>query len=107
MGSTRQHGQVPSSSRERRQNKMPKDKEQVNPSAKAHSSKVTWALIANRPKVIALAVCLALGFIYVAVRGRALTSGGTRSSNLPAAFDSRIESNAQRMLEEGRRIFRY
>ena len=50
---------------------------------------------------------MALGFIYVAARSRALTSVNMRSANVPTAFDNRIDSNAQRMLEEGRQIFRY
>src|SRR2546428_2375146 len=97
----------PSSSHERRQNKMPKDKEQVTPSVKHHAGTITRALIANRVKVIVLAVCVALGFIYVAARRRALTGASMRAANLPTAFDNRIDSNAQRMLAEGRQVFRY
>ncbi|HEY3025750.1 MAG TPA: hypothetical protein VGJ55_06350, partial [Pyrinomonadaceae bacterium] len=86
---------------------MPKDKEQVEPSAKHDARTITRALIANRVKVVVLGICVALGFIYIAARGRALTSAGMRPANLPTAFDNRIDGNAQRMLDEGRQIFRY
>ena len=86
---------------------MPNDKEQVTPSAKHHAGTITRALIDNRVKVIVLGVCLAFGFIYVAGRGRSLTNASMWSANVPTAFDNRIDSNAQRMLEEGRQIFRY
>src|SRR5438128_9698508 len=86
---------------------MTNDKEQVGPSAKHHAGTAPGLLIASRAKVIVLGVCVALGFIYIAARGRALTSAGMRLANLPMAFDNRIDNNAQRMLDEGRRIFRY
>src|SRR5438876_2779174 len=97
----------PSSSHRRRQNKMPKDKEQVTPSAKHHAGTFTRALIANRVKVIVLGVCVALGFIYFGARNRVPTSASMRPANVSTAFDNSIDSNAQRMLEGGRQIFRY
>src|SRR6266516_4396943 len=97
----------PSSSHGRRQKKMPKDKEQVDPSASHHAGTITRALIANRINVIALGVCVALGVVYVGARDRDLTSTSMRSASVPTPLDNRIDSNAQRMLEEGRQIFRY
>jgi mono/diheme cytochrome c family protein len=62
----------------------------------------------SRVHVIVLLSIVALGSVYVAKRSRAQSDGGgTGRSVVLTAFDNRIESNAQQMLEQGRRIFRY
>lgn len=59
---------------------------------------------ANQIKVIALLLLVSFGLIYINERTRAQQSGMTQRNQ---GFDSHIDSNAQQMLEEGRRIFRY
>jgi hypothetical protein len=59
-------------------------------------------------KVITLLI-FAAGLLYVGVRGRAQSSRGGMTVNTQRAdaFDGRIDSNAQQMLEQGRQIFRF
>jgi len=59
----------------------------------------------NQRKVIALFVFGVLCLIYVSDRSRAQQQAGMAQKT--RAFDSRIDANAEQMLEEGRRIFRY
>jgi hypothetical protein len=65
--------------------------------------KQTGTLTANLRKVIVL-LLFAGAVVYIGERTTA-----QRESGMPQkmGFDSRIDSNAQRMLDEGRRIFRY
>src|SRR4030095_12029656 len=51
-------------------------------------------------KVSAVLLVVAVAVIYVAQQGRAQKAQ-------KGEFDSRIDANAQRMMEEGRRIFRF
>jgi hypothetical protein len=66
--------------------------------------KQTGTLTANLRKVIVLLLLFAGAVVYIGERTTA-----QRESGMPQkmGFDSRIDSNAQRMLDEGRRIFRY
>jgi hypothetical protein len=61
--------------------------------------------IVSLVRVIALFVFGVLCLIYVNERSRAQQQAGMAQKT--RAFDSRIDANAQQMLEEGRRIFRY
>ncbi|MGH9963091.1 MAG: hypothetical protein ACREBC_39240, partial [Pyrinomonadaceae bacterium] len=54
--------------------------------------------------VVLLLILIGFGLIYISERSRAQQPGMTQKNH---GFDSRIDSNAQQMLEEGRRIFRY
>ena len=61
----------------------------------------------SRVYLIVLLSIVSLGLVYVAKRSRAQSDGGgTGRSVVLTAFDNRIESNAQQMLEQGRQIFR-
>ena len=65
-------------------------------------------LIDGRVYVIVLLIIVSLGLVYVARHTRAQSDGGGAArSAVFTAFDNRIESNAQQMLEQGRQIFRY
>ena len=55
-------------------------------------------------KTIALLVFVAAGLVYFTARG---FSQSDRDQGRRVGFDGQISSNAQRMFEEGRRIFRY
>jgi hypothetical protein len=61
-------------------------------------------LMANQIKVIALLLFLALGLIYA---GERTSAQQQRMIPEDQGFDTRIGRNAQQMLAEGRRIFRY
>ena len=84
---------------------MHEDRGKVNPLANKDAGPLGGAPIANLGKVIALLVFVAFGLVYITERGRAQKRTGM--SQKFEAFDSRIDSNAQRMLYEGRRTFRY
>ena len=65
-------------------------------------------LIDGRVYVVVLLIIVSLGLVYVARHTRAQSDGGGAArSVVVTAFDNRIESNAQQMLEQGRQIFRY
>lgn len=65
-------------------------------------------LMDGRVWVIILLAVIAFGVVYVVQRGRAQSDGGgSGRAPVPTAFDNRIESNAQQMLEQGRQIFRF
>jgi hypothetical protein len=55
--------------------------------------------------LISLLILVALGLVYFSERSRAQPE--TRMPQKSQGFDARIDSHAQQMLEEGRRIFRY
>jgi hypothetical protein len=84
---------------------MHEDRGKVNSVANNDAKPLVGAPIANLGKVIAFLVLIALGLVYISERGRAQQRAGMPQKT--DGFDSRIDSNAQRMLEEGRRIFRY
>lgn len=73
--------------------------------SKILGNKVVNTLAAYQIKVIALLLFVALGLIYIGERSRAQQQTGM--SQKAQTFDGRIDSNAQQMMEEGRRIFRY
>jgi len=73
--------------------------------SKILGNKVVNTLAAYQIKVIALPLFVALGLIYIGERSRAQQQTGM--SQKAQTFDGRIDSNAQQMMEEGRRIFRY
>jgi hypothetical protein len=61
-------------------------------------------------KVVALLVFAAAGLLYVGVWGRAQSSRGNGMTGSPQklnGFDSHIEDNAARMMEQGKEIFRF
>ncbi|HEX3084977.1 MAG TPA: hypothetical protein VHP99_10670 [Pyrinomonadaceae bacterium] len=60
---------------------------------------------ANLRKLIALLIFVAAGVVYVSERSRAQQSAAM--SPKAGLFDSRIDSNAQQMLAQGKQIFRY
>jgi hypothetical protein len=72
--------------------------------SKLNSNKLLDTLIVSQIKIILLLLVVALGLIYISEGSRAQQS---RMTQRKQGFDSRIDSNAQQMLEEGRRIFRY
>jgi len=87
---------------------MHEDRGEANPLANKEAIRLGRPPIAHLGKVIALLVAVALGLVYFTERSRAQSDGGgTGRSIVPTAFDSRIDSNAQQMLEQGRQIFRY
>ena len=61
--------------------------------------------LAHLGKAIALLVLIALALVYVTERSRAQQRAGMPQKT--EGFDSRIDSNAQQMLAQGRQIFRY
>jgi hypothetical protein len=59
-------------------------------------------------KLIIMLLCVAIGLVYVAACTEVRSDEQQTASNQKMnEFDSRIDRNAQQMLEEGRRIFRY
>jgi hypothetical protein len=75
------------------------------PQSNVSSEKLISALTANQITVIALLVLVSLGLIFFnGQRSRTQQSGMTQKNQ---GFNGRIDGNAQQMLEEGRRIFRY
>jgi hypothetical protein len=84
----------------RKENKMKSDTSQ----AKFPGNKFLPAPKTYHIKVIALLLLVAVGLIYVSERTRARQQAMGQKGQ---GFDARIDSNAQQMLEEGRRIFRY
>src|SRR5260370_3573454 len=73
--------------------------------SKFPGKKLFSTLMVYQIKAIALLLFVALGLVYVTEHGRAQQRNGM--SQKAEGFDSRIDGNAQRMLNEGRRIFRY
>jgi hypothetical protein len=67
------------------------------------------ALVRRRARAAALLAFAACGLFYLSAdavlsqTGRGRGAGAAR----PSAFDEQVEGNARRMLEEGRRVFRY
>jgi hypothetical protein len=84
---------------------MPEDRGKVNSVANNDAHPLVAAPIANLRKVIAFLVLIALGLVYITERGRAQQRAGMPQKT--NGFDSRIDSNAQRMRDEGRQIFRF
>ncbi|MBA2526157.1 MAG: hypothetical protein H0V18_10315, partial [Pyrinomonadaceae bacterium] len=84
---------------------MHEDRRKANPLAKNDVSLLVRFPLANLGKIIALLILVVGGLIYAAEHSRAQQ----RAAMPPRAngFDTRISNNAQQMLEEGRRIFRY
>ena len=75
------------------------------PQSSPPSKKLVSALTANQITVVLLLVLVSVGLIlFNGHRSLAQQSGMTQKNQ---GFDSRIDSNAQQMLEEGRQIFRY
>jgi hypothetical protein len=84
---------------------MREDRRKANPLANDDVGSSVRVMRASLSRIIALLVLIALGLVYVTERSRAQQR--TAMPQKTDGFDSRIDSNAQRMLEEGRRIFRY
>ena len=84
---------------------MHEDRGKVNSVANNDAKPLVGTPIANLGKVIAFLVLIALGLVYISERGRAQQRAGMPQKT--DGFDSRIDSNAQRMLDKGRRIFRF
>lgn len=84
---------------------MHEDRGKVNSVTNNDAKPLVGTPIANLGKVIAFLVLIALGLVCSSERGRA-----QQRAEMPQktdGFDSRIDSNAQRMLDKGRRIFRF
>ena len=84
---------------------MREDRKKANPPAPNDVSPPVRVPLASLAKIIALLILVALGLAYVNERGRAQQRAALPQK--PYGFDSRINSNAQQMLEQGRQIFRY
>jgi hypothetical protein len=83
---------------------MPEDKSKANPLPNNGVRPLVLPL-ANLGKIIVLLVLIASALVYLAER-----SGAQQRADMPqktAGFDSRIDSNAQQMLAQGKQIFRY
>jgi len=84
---------------------MHEDRGKVNSLADRDANPHVAAVIAHPGKVIAVMVFIALGLVYITERARAQQRAGmTQQTN---GSDRRINSDAQRMLDEGRQIFRF
>jgi hypothetical protein len=84
---------------------MPEDRKKANPPANTGVSPVVRVPAASLGKIIVLLILVALGLVYFTERSRA-----QQRAAMPRrtdGFDSRIDRNAQQMLEQGRQIFRY
>ena len=84
---------------------MHEDRGKVNSVANNDANQLVGAPPANLGKIIALLIFVALGLVYLTERSRA-----QQRAAMPLktdGFDSRIDRNAQQMLEQGRQIFRY
>ncbi len=84
---------------------MREDRRKANPLAPNDVSAPVRVPLASLPKIVSLLILVALGLVYFSERGRAQQRAAMPQKT--DRFDSRIDSNAQRMLEEGRQIFRY
>jgi mono/diheme cytochrome c family protein len=66
--------------------------------------------VAKLVKMVTLMVFITLGLLFLAGRSRAQTERGRGSTRPPQSergFDAQISANAQQMIEQGRRIFRF
>lgn len=84
---------------------MHEDRGKVNSVANNDANQLVGAPLANLGKIIALLIFVALGLVYVTERSRAQQRAAMPQKT--DGFDSRIDRNAQQMLEQGRQIFRY
>ncbi len=84
---------------------MHEDRGKVNSVANNDANQLVGAQLANLGKIIALLIFVALGLVYVTERSRAQQRAAMPQKT--DGFDSRIDRNAQQMLEQGRQIFRY
>lgn len=82
---------------------MPEDTRKANPVANSDANAPVLVPLANLSKIIVLLMLVALGLVYFTERSRAQQ----RAAMPQNGFDSRIDHNAQQMLEQGRQIFRY
>src|SRR5947207_7948542 len=83
---------------------MPEDRGKANPLPNKGVCLLVRPL-ANLGKIVVLLLLIAAALVYVAQRSRA-----QQQADIPqktAGFDSRIDSNAQQMLAQGKQIFRY
>jgi hypothetical protein len=83
---------------------MPEDRRNANPLPNNGVRPLVRPL-ANLGKTIALLVLIASALVYLTERSRAQQRADM--SQKTDGFDSRIDSNAQRMLAQGKQIFRY
>jgi len=82
---------------------MPEDRKKANPLANNDVTALVRDPLVSLGKIIVLLVLVAFGLVYFTER-----SGAQQRAAMPQnGFDSRIDRNAQQMLEQGRRIFRY
>lgn len=84
---------------------MPEDRKKANPLPNNGVRPRGRASLANLRKTIALLILVVLGLVYVTGRSRAQQRDAMPQKT--DGFDSRIDRNAQQMLEQGRQIFRY
>ena len=82
---------------------MPEDRRKANPPADNNDSPLVPVPPANLGKIIVLLILVAIGLVYFTERSRAQQAMPQKTDG----FDSRIDRNAQQMLEQGRQIFRY
>ncbi len=83
---------------------MNEDRRQATPRATGNLSLSAGTLTANLRRVIVLLLLITVAVVYQNQRSEAQRDAGTPQKT---SFDNRIDSNAQQMLDEGRRIFRY
>ena len=84
---------------------MHEDRRKANPLAEHDVAPLMPVGLATLGKIVALLIFVALGLVYVTERSRAQQRAAMPQKT--DGFDSRIDRNAQQMLEQGRQIFRY
>jgi hypothetical protein len=84
---------------------MPEDRRKANPLANGDAGPIVRVPLASLAKIIVLLSLVALGWVYVTERSRAQQRAAMPQK--ADGFDSRIDRNAQQMLEQGRQIFRF
>jgi hypothetical protein len=84
---------------------MHQDRGKVNSVANNDANPLVVTQLSNLGKVIAFLVLIALGLVYITERGRAQQRA--RMPQKTDGFDSRVDSIRQRILDEGRQIFRF
>jgi hypothetical protein len=83
---------------------MIENRPQAAPPANENLKLSVGTFTANLRRLIMLLLLVAIAVVYQSGRSEAQRDAGTPQKT---SFDNRIDSNAQQMLDEGRRIFRY
>ncbi len=81
----------------------------IQSASRSHDGRAfTVARVLKLARAVTLLVFVALGLLYVAEKGLSQSDRDHKeTARKEAGFDAQISDNAQRMLEEGRQIFRF